>query len=199
MDWKALEMVHPEAAGIDVGGSERGVAVRPERDAEPVRRFGCFTADRRPRAEWLVEKGVRSVAFAVDRVYWMPVLEMIEQHGLEVYLVNARHTKHVPGRKSDIQECQWLLKLHTFGLLEQQFSADGGDSGGANVVAAPGQSGGRGNQYDAADAESPYRDEYPVKQRAERPERYYGHGYRAGDYGRRTDPNGPSRPWPSRE
>lgn len=120
-DWKALEIVHPDAAGIDVGGSEHWVAVSPERDAEPVRRFGCFTADIREMAGWLVEKGVRSVAMQSTGVYWMPVLEVLEQHGLEVYLVNARHTKNLPGRKSDVQECQWLLKLHAFGLLNNSF------------------------------------------------------------------------------
>ena len=121
VDWKALEIVHPDAAGIDVGGSEHWVAISPDRDPEPVRRFGCFTADLREMAVWLVEKGVRSVAMQSTGVYWMPVFEVLEQHGLEVYLVNARHTKNVPGRKTDVQECQWLLKLHAFGLLNNSF------------------------------------------------------------------------------
>ena len=121
VDWKALEIVHPDAAGIDVGGSEHWVAVSPERDPEPVRRFGCFTADLREMARWLVEKQVRTVAMQSTGVYWMPVLEVLEQAGLKVFLVNAQHTKNVPGRKSDIQECQWLLKLHAFGLLNNSF------------------------------------------------------------------------------
>ena len=121
VDWKALDIVHPEAAGIDVGGSEHWVAVSPDRDPEPVRRFGCFTADLREMARWLLDKGVRSVAMQSTGVYWMPVFEVLEQHGLEVYLVNARHTKNLPGRKSDVQECQWLLKLHAFGLLNNSF------------------------------------------------------------------------------
>jgi transposase len=121
VDWKALEIVHPDAAGIDVGGSEHWVAVSPDRDPEPVRRFGCFTADLREMGRWLVEKGVRSVALQSTGVYWMPVFEILEQQGLEVFLVNARHTKNVPGRKSDVQECQWLLKLHAFGLLNNSF------------------------------------------------------------------------------
>jgi transposase len=121
MDWKALEIVHPDAAGIDVGGSEHWVAVSPDRDPEPVRRFGCFTADLHEMGQWLVQKGVRSVALQSTGVYWMPVFEVLEQHGLEVYLVNARHTKNLPGRKSDVQECQWLLKLHAFGLLNNSF------------------------------------------------------------------------------
>ena len=121
VDWKALEIVHPDAAGIDVGGSEHWVAISPDRDPEPVRRFGCFTADLREMGRWLVEKGVRSVAMQSTGVYWMPVFEVLEQQGLEVYLVNAQHTKNVPGRKSDVQECQWLLKLHAFGLLNNSF------------------------------------------------------------------------------
>ena len=121
MDWKALDVVHPDAAGIDIGGREHWVAISPERDAEPVRCFGCFTADLQGMARWLVEKGVRSVALQSTGVYWMPAFEILEQHGLEVYLVNAQHTKNVPGRKSDIQECQWLLKLHAFGLLNNSF------------------------------------------------------------------------------
>jgi transposase len=121
IDWKALEIVHPDAAGIDVGGSEHWVAISPERDIEPVRRFGCFTADLREMARWLIEKGVRSVAMQSTGVYWMPVFEVLEQHGLEVYLVNAQHTKNVPGRKTDVEECQWLLKLHAFGLLNNSF------------------------------------------------------------------------------
>jgi transposase len=121
VDWKALEIVHPDAAGIDVGGSEHWVAIGPDRDPEPVRRFGCFTADVREMGRWLVERGVRSVAMQSTGVYWMPVFEVLEQQGLEVYLVNAQHTKNVPGRKSDVQECQWLLKLHAFGLLNNSF------------------------------------------------------------------------------
>lgn len=121
VDWKALEVVHPDAAGIDVGGSQHWVAISPARDAEPVRPFGTFTADLHQMAGWLIEKGVRSVAMQSTGVYWMPVLEILEQHGLEVYLVNAQHTKNVPGRKSDVEECQWLLKLHAFGLLKNSF------------------------------------------------------------------------------
>jgi transposase len=121
VDGKALEIVHPEAARIDVGGSEPRVALNPDRDAEPVRRFGCFTADLREMAHWLGEKGVRSVAMQSTGVYWMPVFEVLERHGLDVFLVNARHTKNVPGRKSDIQERRWLLKLHAFGLLNNSF------------------------------------------------------------------------------
>src|SRR5258707_15408457 len=69
----------------------------------------------------MVDRGVNSVAMQSSGVYWIPFLEILEQHGLQVFLVNARHTKNVPGRKSDVQECQWLLKLHAFGLLNHSF------------------------------------------------------------------------------
>jgi transposase len=121
IDWKALDMVHPDAAGIDIGGSEHWVAISPDRDPEPVRRFGCFTQDLQHLADWLISHAVRSVAMQSTGVYWIPVFEILQQRGLEVYLVNARHTKNLPGRKSDIAECQWLLKLHTFGLLNNSF------------------------------------------------------------------------------
>jgi len=121
VDWKALDIVHPNAAGIDIGGSEHWVAINPEVDEQPVRCFDCFTADLQQMADWLIERGVRSVAMQSTGVYWIPVFEILQQRGLEVYLVNARHTKNLPGRKSDIAECQWLLKLHTFGLLNNSF------------------------------------------------------------------------------
>ncbi|MGH9581840.1 MAG: IS110 family transposase [Bryobacteraceae bacterium] len=121
IDWKALSLVHPDAAGIDIGGHEHWVAIAPERDEQPVRCFGCFTAEIEQMAEWLLACGIRSVAMQSTGVYWLPVFEILEQHGLEVWLVNARHTKNLPGRKSDIAECQWILKLHTFGLLNKSF------------------------------------------------------------------------------
>jgi transposase len=121
IDWKALDVVHPDAAGIDIGGREHWVAISPERDEQPVRSFDCFTSDLERMADWLAAHGVRSVAMQSTGVYWMPVFEILQQRGMEVYLVNARHTKNLPGRKSDIAECQWLLKLHTFGLLNNSF------------------------------------------------------------------------------
>jgi len=116
-----LEVVHPHAAGIDVGNGAHYVAVRPDRDAEPVRRFECFTADLYRLADWLKGCGVKTVAMQSTGVYWIPLYDVLEERGLTVYLVNARHTKNLPGRKSDVQECQWLLKLHTYGLLNNSF------------------------------------------------------------------------------
>jgi transposase len=116
-----LEVVHPHAAGIDVGNSAHYVAVRPDRDSQPVRRFECFTADLHRLADWLQSCAVKTVALQSTGVYWIPLYDILEERGFEVYLVNARHTKNLPGRKSDVQESQWLLKLHTYGLLNNSF------------------------------------------------------------------------------
>jgi transposase len=116
-----LEVVHPQAAGIDVGNGAHYVAVRPDRDREPVRRFECFTADLHRVADWLQSCGVKTVAMQSTGVYGIPLYEILEERGFEVYLVNARHSKNLPGRKSDVQESQWLLKLHTYGLLNNSF------------------------------------------------------------------------------
>src|SRR5262249_50066164 len=109
------------AAGIDVGNSTHYVAVRPDRDPDSVRRFECFTADLHRLADWLQHCGVTTVAMQSTGVYWIPVYEILDARGIEVYLVNARHTKNLPGRKTDVQESQWLLKLHTYGLLRNSF------------------------------------------------------------------------------
>jgi transposase len=121
-----LTIVHPNAAGIDVGNSVHYVAVRPDRDPQPVRQFECFTADLHRLADWLQHCGVTTVALQSTGVYWLPLYDILDARGLEVYLVNARHTKNLPGRKTDVQESQWLLKLHTYGLLRNSFypSAD---------------------------------------------------------------------------
>ena len=116
-----LEVVHPHAAGIDVGNSAHYVAVWPDRDPQPVRRFECFTADLHRLADWLEICGVKTVALQSTGVYWIPLYDILEEREFEVYLVNARHTKNLPGRKSDVQESQWLLKLHTYGLLNNSF------------------------------------------------------------------------------
>src|SRR5713101_4857335 len=116
-----LEVVHAHAAGIDVGNGAHYAAVRPDRDLQPVRRFECFTADLYRLADWLQNCGVKTVALQSTGVYWIPLYDILEERGFEVYLVNARHTKNLPGRKSDVQESQWLLKLHTYGLLNNSF------------------------------------------------------------------------------
>ena len=120
-DNPGLDVVHPNAAGIDVGNSEHYVAIAPDQSAEAVRRFGCFTADLRDLAQFLKAQDIVSVVMQLTGVYWIPLYDVLEEAGFEVYLVNARDTKNLPGRKSDVQESQWLLKLHTFGLLRNSF------------------------------------------------------------------------------
>ena len=117
----SLEVVHPDAAGIDIGNESHYVAVPPSRDNQPVRRFGCTTAELKAMAAWLKQCAIRTVAMQSTSVYWIAVYDILEQAGLEVYLVNARDTKNLPGRKSDVQESQWLMKLHTYGLLRNSF------------------------------------------------------------------------------
>src|SRR5271167_3936567 len=117
----SLEVIHPDAAGIDIGNETHYVAVPPTRDSQPVRRFGCTTAELKEMAAWLKQCAIRTVAMQSTGVYWIAVYDILEAAGLEVYLVNARETKNLPGRKSDVQESQWLMRLHTYGLLRNSF------------------------------------------------------------------------------
>ncbi|HEX2711973.1 MAG TPA: IS110 family transposase, partial [Candidatus Acidoferrales bacterium] len=117
----SLEVVHPDAAGIDIGNESHYVAVPPSRDSQPVRCFGCTTSELKTMANWLKQCRIRTVAMQSTGVYWIAVFDILEEAGLEVYLVNARDTKNLPGRKSDVQESQWLMKLHTYGLLRNSF------------------------------------------------------------------------------
>lgn len=120
-DKPGLEVVHRDAAGIDIGSREHYVAVGPDRDSEPVRVFGCFTSDLQRLAEFLTQCRIKTVVMQSTGVYWIPVYDVLEEAGFQVWLVNARDTKNLPGRKSDVQESQWLLKLHTYGLLRRSF------------------------------------------------------------------------------
>ncbi len=117
----SVECIEPNAAGIDVGAREIYVAVPVDRDSEPVRCFATFTGDLQAMAQWLLQCGIVSVAIASIGVYWIPVYEVLEDAGLRVCLVNAHHVKHVPGRKSDVSDCQWLQYLHSVGLLRASF------------------------------------------------------------------------------
>jgi transposase len=111
------EVVFPNAGGIDVGASSHWVAVPRHSAAEPVREFGTMTDDLNAMADWLQACGVDTVALESTGVYWIPVYEILERRGLSVWLVDARQLKYVPGRKSDVQDCQWLQKLMSLGLL----------------------------------------------------------------------------------
>ncbi len=119
-----LEKINLFAAGIDIGSASHFVAVPEELDDQAVREFSCFTADLEAMAEWLVKLGITTVVMESTGVYWIPAFEILESYGLDVKLVNARHVKNVAGRKSDVLDCQWLLQLHTYGLLEGAFRPD---------------------------------------------------------------------------
>jgi transposase len=120
-DDPGLEIVHPHSAGIDIGNESHFVAVRPGSDAQPVREFGSWTEDLQKMADWLQACGVKQVVMQSTGVYWMAVYEVLQKRGFQVCLTNARDTKNLPGRKSDVQESEWLRKLHSYGLLRNSF------------------------------------------------------------------------------
>src|SRR5438105_2452067 len=106
-----LPEMRSHAAGIDIGAEEIFVAVPQAVDPDPVRKFATFTADLMKIAEWLVTCHITTVAMESTGVYWIPLYEVLEEHGIEVYLVNAAHAKNVPGRGTDVSDCQWLQFL----------------------------------------------------------------------------------------
>jgi transposase len=116
-----LQHVNLDAAGIDVGSDRHLVAIPEGRDQVSVREFGAFTQDLIALADWLVQCGIKTVAMESTGVYWIPLFEILESHGFEVKLVDARRVKNVSGRKSDVLDCQWLQQLHTYGLLVGAF------------------------------------------------------------------------------
>jgi transposase len=113
--------VHRHAAGIDIGATFHVVAVPADADEEPVRRFNSFTGDLHQLADWLTRVGITTVAMESTGIYWIPVYEILEARGLEVVLVNARDAKTVPGRKTDVNDAQWIQRLHEHGLLRASF------------------------------------------------------------------------------
>ena len=116
-----LQHINLNAAGIDVGSERHLIAVPEGRDDVSVREFGTFTADLEALAAWLKKCGITTVAMESTGVYWIPLFEVLDRHGFEVKLVDARHVKNVSGRKSDVLDCQWLPQLHTYGLLAGAF------------------------------------------------------------------------------
>jgi transposase len=121
-----LERLNPDAAGIDCGSAEHFVAVPPDRDGVCVRSFPTFTDDLRQLAAWLTACRITSVAMEATGVYWIPLYEILEARGFRVLLVNARHVKNVPGRKSDVADCEWLRDLHMVGLVRGSFRPPAG-------------------------------------------------------------------------
>lgn len=143
---ETLGIVHPNAAGIDLGSREIWVALPPDRAEQTVRCFGTFTPDLHALADWLVENRIDTVAMESTGVYWIPLFELLEARGLRVFLVNARHVKHVPGRKSDLIDCQsprgrrsaLAAKAAQFGLAHRLLPARRRDGGPADLPAPPG-------------------------------------------------------------
>ena len=119
-----LPLVNKNAAGIDIGSREHYVAVPSDRSEKSVRSFQTFTSDLYSLANWLKECKIDTVAMESTGVYWIPVFQILEEKGFKVYLVNAKHVKNVPGRKSDVSDCQWIQRLHSFGLLSASFQPD---------------------------------------------------------------------------
>jgi transposase len=124
IDLNLLEQIQPDAAGIDIGDTHFHVAVPPDRDAQPVREFETFTCDCRQIARWLHACGVKTVAMESTGVYWIALFEVLEREGFQTYLIDPRQTKQVPGRKTDILDCQWIQVLHSYGLLRPSFRPD---------------------------------------------------------------------------
>lgn len=116
-----LSVLNPDAAGIDVGSREHYVCVPDDRDEKNVRKFAAFTSDLKEMATWLKQCGIKTIAMESTGVYWIPLFQILETKGFKVVLVNARHVKNVPGRKTDVKDCQWLQRLHSFGLLNASF------------------------------------------------------------------------------
>lgn len=114
-------VAHPHAAAVDVGANAHFVAVSQERDAQPVREFGCHTQHLDRMADWLHECGIETVALESTGIYWIPLYEVLQARGFDVWLVNPKHVRNVTGRKSDVLDCQWLQQLHTFGLVNRAF------------------------------------------------------------------------------
>ena len=116
-----LPVLRPDAAGIDIGAEEIYVAVPVDRDSQPVRHFATFTQDLNALADWLTQCEIHTVAMESTGVYWIPLHQILESRGFEVYLVNAQYVRNVPGRKSDVADCQWIQYLHSVGLLRASF------------------------------------------------------------------------------
>ena len=118
------QVCHPDAAGVDIAAEEIVIAIPEGREAHSVRSFGTFNADLRDAITWLQESNIRTVAMESTGNYWVPLYDFLQEAGIEVCLVNARHVKGVPGRKTDVQDAQWLQQLHTAGLLNASFVPD---------------------------------------------------------------------------
>lgn len=119
-----FQLVHPNAAGIDIAKDVHYVCVPSDRDETPVQHFGSYTEDLHLLAQWLKQCKIDTVAMESTGIYWVQLFLMLEEYGFDVFLVNARHIKNVSGRKSDVMDCQWIQQLHSFGLLNKSFQPE---------------------------------------------------------------------------
>jgi transposase len=129
-----LELIEPDAAAVDVGSRSHWVAVNPQRDLNPVREFGTFTADLVSLVDWLAQCGAKSVVMEATGVYWVSLYELLERRGFKVYVVDAHTVRHLPGRsKSDVKDCQWLRQLHSYGCAAPRFFVETGQVQGRTI------------------------------------------------------------------
>ena len=113
----SLEVVNPNAAGIDIGSRSHWVAVG--QNAQDVSEFGVYSQAQLVMCEWLRSKGVTSIAMESTGIYWQNLFSTLVGQGFDVILVNGRQTKNIKGKKTDIKDCQWIQKLHSLGLLSR--------------------------------------------------------------------------------
>ena len=177
---KFLEQVHLNAAGIDIGSGSHWVAVPTDRDEQPVREFRSFTHALIDLADWLTACDIDTVAMESTGVYWIPLYEILEARGFTVLLVNARHVKNVPGRKSDVSDCQWIQR--------RQLPAHRGDHRHPDLAAPPRHPRGGGGRLYPTDAEGVDADEPPAPQRDQRRDRGHRDVDSARHCGRHDDP-----------
>ncbi len=173
-----LEVVHSHAAGIDVGNGMHYVAVRPDRDPQPVRRFECFPADLHCLAEWLQRCGVKTVAMQSTGVYWIPIYEILEERGMQVYLVNARHTKNLPGRRERCAGEPMVAEIAHLRVVEQLVPTAFRDSRPSYLLATTGRARAWSGDVRSTYAESVDADERAISECNQRCER----ANRAGDH-----------------
>ena len=120
-----MSQVNPNAAGVDIGAEEIVVCVSGDENTQIVKAFGNYTVDLQNIGKWLQEHQVKTVAMESTGVYWIPLFEELERQGLECLLISSRSLRRVSGRKSDIQDAQWIQTLHSYGLLESSFRPQG--------------------------------------------------------------------------
>jgi Transposase len=179
-----LPILNPAAAGIDIGATEIYVAVRPDRDPEPVRSFSTFTEDLHRLEDWLKACGIETVAMESTGVYWIPLFQILEARGFQVCLVNARYYQNVPGRRTDVSDCQWVMLLAFCWIAAAFVSASGSGLRAPIAGASSGESHSDSLQPRIADAEGVESDEPANPPRHQRYHRTYRSSHYRCGFGR---------------